>query len=58
MTAPWNRATWRQDLGRLVLAVWLIASGLIPVLHLGNATVGAILNITAIAAGVLLLLNR
>lgn len=47
-----------SNLGRIVLAVWLIATGLLPILHIGGSTIAAVLNITAIAAGVLLLLNR
>ena len=58
MKAPWSKDTLQQGLGRWVLASWLIATGLLPLLHIGNATLGAVLNITAIAAGVLLLLNR
>lgn len=58
MKAPWSKNAFPTGLGRYVLAGWLIASGLLPLLHIGNATIGAVLNITAIAAGVLLLLNR
>ena len=47
-----------QGLSTIVFAVWLIATGLLPLLHVGGATVQAVLNITAIAAGVLLLMDR
>jgi hypothetical protein len=47
-----------SKLGTVVLAGYLIAAGAIPILHLGSPTVSAVLNIGAIAAGVLLLLDR
>lgn len=58
MKTSWSKGTFPSGLARWVLAGWLIAVGLIPLLHLGNGTVAALLNITAIAAGVLLLLGR
>ncbi len=48
-----------RDLGTLLLAIWLIATGvlaLVPALH--SATVGLIMAILAIAAGVLILIRR
>ncbi len=44
--------------GTLVLAGWLIATGLVPLLGLGSSTVAQALNLTAIAAGVLLLVEK
>jgi hypothetical protein len=46
------------NLGYLLLAIWLILTGLLPLLNLNFAGIGTILAILAIAAGVLLLLRR
>lgn len=48
----------RRNFGMLLLGIWLILSGLLPFLHLGFAGLGAIMQLLAIAAGVLLLLGR
>ena len=45
-------------LGILLLGFWLIATGLIPLLKLSFAHSSTILNVLAVAAGVLLLLGR
>jgi hypothetical protein len=46
-------------LGTLLLAVWLIATGLLPFFKkIRFAHTGTIMNILAIAAGVLILLGR
>jgi hypothetical protein len=45
-------------LGTLLLAVWLIATGLLPFFKIRFAHTGMIMNIVAIAAGVLILLGR
>ncbi len=45
-------------LGKLVLAIWLIATGAIPFLHINVQGLSTILSLTALLAGVLLLLNR
>ncbi len=58
MKVPWSKSRVPTGLGRYVLAGWLIASGLLPLLHIGGASVAAVLDFTAIAAGVLLLLGR
>jgi hypothetical protein len=47
-----------KNLGMLCLSVWLIATGLIPLLHLRFAEQGPVLAVLAIAAGVLLLIGR
>lgn len=47
-----------DNLGILLLAIWLIAGGLIPLLGLGSSGLAMIMSILAIAAGVLLLLQR
>ena len=47
-----------KNLGMLLLAVWLILSGLIPLLHLSFSGLGTLMAILAIAAGVLILVGR
>lgn len=45
-------------LGVLLLAVWLIAWGVIALLNLGSPVISTCMNILAIAAGIGLLLDR
>ena len=48
-----------RNLGMILLAVWLILTGLIPLLNVRvSATVNTVLAILAIAAGLLILLRR
>jgi hypothetical protein len=47
-----------RNLGLLLLAIYLILQGLIPLLHLSFAGLYVVIAILAIAAGVLLLLGR
>jgi hypothetical protein len=47
-----------QNLGMLLLAIWLILYGLIALLGLSFSGLGVIMAILAIAAGVLILLGR
>ena len=47
----------RMPLGKLVLCIWLIASGAIYILEITNRGVGNVLALIAIAAGVLFLLD-
>lgn len=47
-----------KNLGMLLLAIWLILTGLMPLLNLSFQGVGTIMAILAIAAGVLLLIGR
>ncbi len=47
-----------KRLGFLLLGIWLIASGLIPILHFRFSGLETIMAILAIAAGVLILLER
>jgi hypothetical protein len=47
-----------RNLGLLLLAIYLILQGLIPLLHLSFAGLYVVMAILAIAAGVLLLLGR
>ena len=44
--------------GTILLCVWLIASGLISLLSLSIAHSGQVLDVLAIAAGVLILIDR
>jgi FtsH-binding integral membrane protein len=47
----------RNRLGLVLLSVWLILQGLLPLLHVSFTGSGTVLNVLAIAAGVLLLLG-
>ena len=47
-----------KNLGMLLLAVWLIVTGLLQVVSVSIAGIGTILAVLAIAAGVLILLGR
>jgi len=42
----------------LLLAAWLILTGLIPLLHFGFSGLGTLMAVLAIAAGVLIVLGR
>ena len=47
-----------KNLGMLLLAIWLIISGLIPLLNLSFEGLGTLLAVLAVAAGVLILIGR
>ena len=47
-----------KNLGMLLLAIWLIATGVLAFVHLPFAQTGLVLAALAIAAGVLILLGR
>jgi hypothetical protein len=47
-----------KRLGILLLSIWLILTGLIGLFHLGFAGLDIIMAILALAAGILLLLER
>ena len=47
-----------KNLGMLVLGIWLILSGLIPLLNLSFSALGTLMAILAIAAGVFIALGR
>lgn len=47
-----------RNLGMLLLAIWLILSGLMPLLHFSFSGAGTIMAILAVAAGVLILVGR
>ena len=47
-----------KNLGMLLLGIWLIMTGLIPLLHFHFQGLPLIMSILAIASGALLLLGR
>ena len=47
-----------KSLGMLLLGIWLILTGLIAILNLSFTGLSILMAILAIAAGVLILLNR
>lgn len=47
-----------KNLGMLLLGIWLIASGLIPLLNVSFSGLGTVMAILAIAAGALILLGK
>jgi hypothetical protein len=46
------------SIGMLLLAIWLILAGALPLLGMGSPALGMIQNGLAIAAGICLLLGR
>jgi hypothetical protein len=47
-----------RSVGMLLLAVWLILTGLIPLLNLSFSGLGTVMAILAIAAGILIVVGR
>ena len=47
-----------KSLGMLLLGIWLVATGLLPLFHPSFSGLGTIMAILAIAAGVLILVGR
>ena len=47
-----------RNLGTLLLGIWLVLTGLIPLLSLSIAGLGTIMAILAITAGVLLVIGK
>jgi hypothetical protein len=48
-----------RNLGMIVLAIWLILTGLLPLLNVTvSSTIAMVLSVLAILAGVLILLRR
>ena len=47
-----------KNIGMLLLGIWLIATGLIPLLDLSFSGLGTIMAILAIAAGALMIVGR
>lgn len=48
--------SFNRNLGLLLLGIWLILVGIAEFVSLGN--IGTVMNILALAAGVLIVLNR
>ena len=46
------------NIGMLLLAIWLILSGLIPLLNFSFSGLGVVMAILAIAAGILIVVGR
>jgi len=53
-----NAMKLNKSFGMLLLAVWLILSGLIPLLSLSFSGLGTLMAILAIAAGALIIIGR
>jgi hypothetical protein len=47
-----------RNLGMLLLAAWLVLTGLVPLLNLSFSGLGTLMAILAIAAGVLIVVGR
>ena len=47
-----------KNIGFLVLGIWLILTGLIPLLHLSFSGLSTIMAAAAIAAGALIIIGR
>jgi len=47
-----------KNLGMLLLGIWLIVTGLIPLLQLSFSGLGTVMGVLAIAAGALILVGR
>jgi len=47
-----------KNLGMILLGIWLIMTGLIPLLHLKFEGLGLIMAVLAIVSGVFILLGR
>jgi hypothetical protein len=53
-----RRTKLTANLGMLLLGIWLILNGLLQVASFSFAGIGTIMALLAIAAGVLILINR
>ena len=47
-----------RNIGMLLLAIWLVLTGLTPLLNLSFSGLGTVMAILAVAAGVLLAVGR
>ena len=52
------RAVPSKNIGRVLLAIWLVLTGLLPLLSITFPSQGVAMGVLALAAGVLLLLGR
>jgi hypothetical protein len=53
-----SRFKLTKNLGMILLAIWLILTGLIPLLNLNFEGLGLIMSILAVVSGVFILLGR
>jgi hypothetical protein len=53
-----GRHTMKRSIGLLLLAAWLILTGVIPLINLSFAYLGTVMAVLAIAAGVLIAIGR
>jgi hypothetical protein len=53
-----NSVKVTKNLGMLLLGIWLILTGLVPLLHLSFSGLGTLMAIGAIASGALILVGR
>ncbi len=47
-----------RNIGMLLLAVWLILTGLIPLLNIHVSGLGTVMAVLAVAAGILIVIGR
>ncbi len=47
-----------RNLGFMLLGIWLIATGLIPLLNVSFSGLGTIMAVVAVAAGALIIVGR
>jgi len=47
-----------RNIGMLLLAAWLVLTGLVPLLNLSFSGLGTLMAVLAIAAGVLIVVGR
>jgi len=47
-----------RNIGMLLLAIWLILTGLIPLLNFSFSGLGTVMAVLAIAAGVFIIIGR
>ncbi len=47
-----------KNLGFMLLGIWLIATGLIPLLNVSFSGLGTIMAVVAVAAGALIIVGR
>lgn len=53
-----NAVRVTKNLGMLLLGIWLVITGLIPLLSISVAGLGTIMAVVAVAAGLLILAGR
>jgi hypothetical protein len=47
-----------SNMGMLLLGIWLVLTGALPLLQISFQGVGPLMNVLAIAAGILILMNK